>query len=121
MIGYGTFLEELHIIVRGFSRSAAALEAGIAKVEITPPVGTPMAGYGKRWGRPSTGIRDPLYVRTLALGDGERKLLLISADLLVFPPHCEHGATMLDEEVVLIDTFSPPRADFLARTAVRTR
>ena len=35
-------------------------------------------------------------------------------DVLHFPPHNRHGATMLDEEVVLIDIFSPPREDFLA-------
>ena len=35
-------------------------------------------------------------------------------DVLHFPPHNEHGATMLDEEVVLIDIFSPIREDFLA-------
>ena len=34
-------------------------------------------------------------------------------EVLVFPPHCEHGATMLDEEVVLVDVFSPIREDFL--------
>ena len=34
-------------------------------------------------------------------------------DVLHFPSHCEHGATMLDEEVVLIDIFSPVREDFL--------
>jgi quercetin dioxygenase-like cupin family protein len=34
-------------------------------------------------------------------------------DILVFPPHCEHGATMLEEEVVLVDIFSPVREDFL--------
>ena len=34
-------------------------------------------------------------------------------DVLHFPPHNEHGATMLDEEVVLIDIFSPIREDFL--------
>ena len=39
-----------------------------------------------------------------------------AGDLLVFPPHCEHGATMLDDEVVLIDTFSPVREDFLPRS-----
>jgi quercetin dioxygenase-like cupin family protein len=33
--------------------------------------------------------------------------------ILHFPAHCEHGATMLDEEVVLIDIFSPVRRDFL--------
>jgi quercetin dioxygenase-like cupin family protein len=36
-----------------------------------------------------------------------------SGDVLRFPPHCEHGATMLDDEVVLIDIFSPIREDFL--------
>ena len=34
-------------------------------------------------------------------------------DVLHFPPHNSHGATMLDEEVVLIDIFSPIREDFL--------
>jgi quercetin dioxygenase-like cupin family protein len=34
-------------------------------------------------------------------------------DVLHFPPGCRHGATMLDEEVVLIDIFSPVREDFL--------
>jgi quercetin dioxygenase-like cupin family protein len=47
--------------------------------------------------------------------DGEPRIAS-AGDLLVFPPHCEHGATMLDEEVVLIDTFSPVREDFLGGT-----
>ena len=34
-------------------------------------------------------------------------------DILHFPPNCWHGATMMDEEVVLIDIFSPLREDFL--------
>lgn len=33
--------------------------------------------------------------------------------VLHFPPNNRHGATMLDEEVVLIDIFSPIREDFL--------
>ena len=37
-----------------------------------------------------------------------------AGDLLHFPPNVAHGATMLDEEVVLIDIFSPIREDFLA-------
>ena len=36
--------------------------------------------------------------------------------ILHFPPGVRHGATMLDEEVVLIDIFSPIREDFLPRT-----
>ena len=36
-------------------------------------------------------------------------------DVLHFPPHLAHGATMLDEEVVLVDVFTPRREDFLKR------
>jgi quercetin dioxygenase-like cupin family protein len=34
-------------------------------------------------------------------------------DVLHFPSNVEHGATMLDEEVVLMDIFTPIREDFL--------
>jgi len=36
-----------------------------------------------------------------------------AGDVLLFPSGIVHGATMLDEEVVLVDIFSPPREDFL--------
>ena len=36
-----------------------------------------------------------------------------AGDVLHFPSKCWHGATMMDEEVVLIDIFSPLREDFL--------
>src|SRR5689334_12933134 len=39
--------------------------------------------------------------------------ILSAGDVLHFPPHNRHGATMLEEEVVLIDIFSPIREDFL--------
>ena len=37
-----------------------------------------------------------------------------AGDVLLFPSGIEHGATMLEDEVELIDIFSPPREDFLA-------
>ncbi|HEX8138092.1 MAG TPA: cupin domain-containing protein [Pyrinomonadaceae bacterium] len=46
------------------------------------------------------------------VGDEER--IAQTGDVLHFPPNSWHGATMLDEEVVLIDIFSPVREDFLA-------
>ena len=36
-------------------------------------------------------------------------------DVLHFSSNCWHGATMLDEEVVLIDIFTPIREDFLKK------
>jgi quercetin dioxygenase-like cupin family protein len=34
-------------------------------------------------------------------------------DVLHFPSNVAHGATMLDEEVILVDIFTPLREDFL--------
>jgi quercetin dioxygenase-like cupin family protein len=36
-------------------------------------------------------------------------------EVLHFPSNCLHGATMMDEEVVLIDIFTPLREDFLTK------
>ena len=44
--------------------------------------------------------------------NGEERIVS-AGDVLHFPPHHTHGATMLDEEVELIDIFSPIREDFL--------
>jgi quercetin dioxygenase-like cupin family protein len=40
--------------------------------------------------------------------------IAVPGDVLQFPSNIRHGATMLEEEVVLIDIFSPIREDFLA-------
>jgi quercetin dioxygenase-like cupin family protein len=45
------------------------------------------------------------------IGDEER--VAQAGDVLHFPSGCWHGATMLDEEVVLIDIFTPLREDFI--------
>jgi quercetin dioxygenase-like cupin family protein len=44
--------------------------------------------------------------------DGEERFA-VAGDVLHFPSNCWHGATMLDEEVILIDIFTPIREDFL--------
>ncbi len=45
------------------------------------------------------------------IGDEER--IAGPGDVLHFPSDIVHGATMLDEEVVLYDIFTPIREDFL--------
>ena len=51
------------------------------------------------------------------VGDEER--VVQAGDILHFPSGCRHGATMLEEEVVLIDIFTPLREDFLATAPPR--
>lgn len=43
--------------------------------------------------------------------------LASAGDVLHFPSQVAHGATVLDQEAVLIDIFSPVREDFLPRPA----
>ena len=45
---------------------------------------------------------------------GNQERIAEAGDVLHFPSGCWHGATMLEEEVVLIDIFTPVREDFLA-------
>jgi quercetin dioxygenase-like cupin family protein len=44
---------------------------------------------------------------------GTKERIAQAGDVLHFPSGVWHGATMLDEEVVLIDIFTPLREDFL--------
>jgi len=59
------------------------LKAGIAKVNITPFVGVELGGYGARI-NPSQGIYDDLFSKALILDDGEKRIAIITNDLLAF-------------------------------------
>jgi neutral ceramidase len=58
----------------------ATLKAGAARVDITPPPGVDLWGYGDRSG-PATGTLDPLYARILLLDDGRKTAALVTLDL----------------------------------------
>jgi len=62
----------------------AALKAGCARVDITPPVGVWLSGYGSR-NKPSEGISDKLYAKAVVLDDGQNKMAIVSTDLLWVP------------------------------------
>ncbi len=59
---------------------AAALEAGAARVDITPIPGVGMYGFANRKGG-ATGVLDPLMARVLVLEAGEKRLALVAVDL----------------------------------------
>ena len=58
----------------------ASLEAGAAKVKVTPPVGTPMSEERK-----AEGVLDDLYIRALLVKRGGREIALLVLDTLYFP------------------------------------
>jgi len=55
-----------------------SLKAGVARANITPPVGTIANG-----GKPSIGITTELYAKALVFDDGRMKAALVTADVLL--------------------------------------
>jgi neutral ceramidase len=77
-----------------------ALQAGVARATITPPVGIYQIGFGRQSG--SRSIRDDLYATALVVGNGQNKAALVSCDLLFLHP----------------EVISKIRADVAARTDI---
>jgi neutral ceramidase len=61
--------------------AAEGLQAGAARVDITPPTGYAMWGYAARKDQPSVGVRDPLHARALVLAAGGKRIAFVSLDL----------------------------------------
>ncbi len=64
--------------------SNAAINVGIGKTNITPPIGTPSAGYTERKGEGMQGIHDPLLAIALFIDNEEKQIVLCSVDHLGF-------------------------------------
>ncbi len=64
------------------------LQVGVARVDLTPPpeLKAGLGGYGERKGRPAEGVHDPIGAKALVISDGTRRFVLITADVLGFPP-----------------------------------
>ena len=60
---------------------SSGLKAGVGRAIITPPVGFKLAGYGSRVDD-SVGVHDDLYAKALALDDGNKKIIIVSCDLI---------------------------------------
>ncbi|HEY6391888.1 MAG TPA: hypothetical protein VIX89_11460 [Bryobacteraceae bacterium] len=71
-------MRSLLIFITAVFLHAAEFRAGVAKANLDPPTGLPMAGYGVRY---STGTLDPLEARVLALSDGTRTIAFVTLDL----------------------------------------
>lgn len=56
------------------------LKAGFARVDITPMLGTKLEGY--YYERPMEGILDPLFATAVAFDNGEKRIILLSLDIV---------------------------------------
>lgn len=69
------------LLLCGTAVRADGLRAGVARIDITPPVGFAMWGYSARHAAPSKGVLDALHARALVLETGNDRLALVSLDL----------------------------------------
>ena len=74
---------------------------GTAKLDITPGLGCHMCGYFED--RLATGINDPLYVKALAISDGEREIGLVTLDIIDISRTVVEKAKALIQERIGID------------------
>src|ERR1700683_4272470 len=70
-------------VVNVDTAAAGNLRAAVVKVDITPDKPQWLLGYAARQ---STGVRDHIYHRIVALDDGETQFFLIQSDLCVVSP-----------------------------------
>jgi len=92
------------------------LQAGFARVDITPPLGIPLAGYSDPQNRLAQSVRDPLDLNALAVSNGERTAILFSADLI----RLYKGTTEQIRRRVAEITGLPFEALFIACTHTHT-
>jgi hypothetical protein len=94
--------------------AAEPLRAALAEIDITPPIGSPMAGYSARQGTAS-GVLDPLMAQLLVLEQGTTRVAILTFDLrrLVSSRIIEGVKALGIEHVVLASshTHSGPDAD----------
>jgi hypothetical protein len=64
-------------------RARGALRIGSAQRDISPPPGHPLAGFGARKPKASTGVDAPCFARALTLGVGNQQVTVLTADLLL--------------------------------------
>lgn len=72
-----------------YCAEAWSLSVGVSECDITPDVAqfkVPMAGYGARMGKPSTGMHDPIRAKILVLKTDASKVAIITTDLRSITP-----------------------------------
>src|SRR5438874_1515934 len=76
------------ILVMPRLAAGEGLVAGVARVDITPPLAlkASLGGYGARMNRPATGVHDRVWAKALVVQNGSRRFALLTADILAFPP-----------------------------------
>lgn len=98
-------------LLKGTTAAQDSLKAGFSKVSLTPGLNNPnddsktgkfktvpLAGFGARKGKGATGIHDSIFVKAVALNVGQKKIIMVGADLLIMPPNIIDTVAILLKE-----------------------
>ncbi len=64
----------------------APLSVGVARKDITPPAGEPMAGFSNRNPMTSEGVLEPIFAKAITLSAGGKTVTIVGGDILLFMP-----------------------------------
>lgn len=64
----------------------SVLHVGWSRINLLPDFTTPIAIDAKRGGKHFDGVHDSIYIRAFVFKQGDKKVALVSADLLIIPP-----------------------------------
>ncbi len=81
--------------------SAQSLRVGVSEVDITPPVGAPLAGYYTN--RLATGTHDPLHAKAMVIEHGSTKVAMVACDLVSLPRELSQQARAIVEKKIGLD------------------
>jgi hypothetical protein len=86
------------LMVIGGGAHAQQLRLGVAEVDITPPVGAPLAG--QYYNRYATGTHDPLHVKAMVLEQGGVKIAMAACDLVSLPRDISEAARKMVQKQI---------------------
>jgi neutral ceramidase len=129
----GTWVAAASLLAAAFLTAAATparaadLRVGAAAVNITPPLGIPLAGYYHARG--ADGVIDDLFAKALVLDDGQTQAALVVCDLISVPRDTVVEARQLIEQLsipgrqVMIRSWraNPPATTWTAVAVSRLR
>jgi hypothetical protein len=78
----------LTFLITSVGAAASTLRAGVGREKLTPPaeMKAALGGYGARMSKPANGEHDAIWAKALILAQDERRFVLVTADVLAFPP-----------------------------------
>src|ERR1051325_428955 len=83
LVNHGWLARGVLVLCMAAPLGAQSLRVGAAEVVISPPAGTPMAGYYST--RLSTGVHDDLHAKAIVMAGSDGKAALVACDLIGIP------------------------------------